>query len=131
MSTLEVCCLVLPPSLIILARSSDFFFWLCCAACGILVPQSGIEPGPSEVKTRSPNHWTAREFLRVDLCCVCYKYVYVINIFLPIFCLTCNFVFSVFCYLKILNHSINFISLFLCSFWLLHYFKKSFPILSS
>ena len=32
------------------------------AACGILVPQPGIEPGPSAVKAPSPNHWTAREF---------------------------------------------------------------------
>ena len=31
-------------------------------ACGILVPQPGIEPGPSAVKARSPNHWTAKEF---------------------------------------------------------------------
>ena len=27
-------------------------------ACGILVPQPGIEPAPSAVKARSPNHWT-------------------------------------------------------------------------
>ena len=38
------------------------FFWLHCAACGILVPRPGIEPGPSAVKARSPNLWTAREF---------------------------------------------------------------------
>ena len=38
------------------------FFWLCRKACGILVPRPGIEPGPSAVKARSPNHWTAREF---------------------------------------------------------------------
>ena len=31
-------------------------------ACGILVPWSGIEPGPSAVKVWSPNHWTAKEF---------------------------------------------------------------------
>ena len=29
-----------------------------CMACGILVPQSGIEPTPSIVETWSPNHWT-------------------------------------------------------------------------
>ena len=34
-----------------------------CEACGILVPQPGIEPGPWAVKVWSPNHWTAREFL--------------------------------------------------------------------
>ena len=38
-----------------------FFFWLLPAAYGILVPQPGMEPGPSAVKTQSPNHWTARE----------------------------------------------------------------------
>ena len=37
-------------------------FWLCCAACGILVPRPGIEPAPSAVKARSPDHWTTREF---------------------------------------------------------------------
>ena len=31
-------------------------------ACGILVPQPGIEPRPLAVKVKSPNHWTAREF---------------------------------------------------------------------
>ena len=29
---------------------------------GILVPQPGIEPGPSAVKVQSPNHQTARKF---------------------------------------------------------------------
>ena len=27
-----------------------FLFWPCHAACGILVPRPGIEPGPSEVR---------------------------------------------------------------------------------
>ena len=40
----------------------SFFFWLWHVACEILVPRSGIEPGPSEVKAQSPNHQTAREF---------------------------------------------------------------------
>ena len=31
-------------------------------ARGILVPQSGFEPGPSAVRACSPNHWTAGEF---------------------------------------------------------------------
>ena len=31
-------------------------------ACGILVPQPGIELGPSAVKVPSPNHWTIRQF---------------------------------------------------------------------
>ena len=39
-----------------------FFFWPHCVACGILVPQPGIEPVPSAVKVLSPNHWTSREF---------------------------------------------------------------------
>ena len=33
-------------------------------ACGILVPQPGFEPRPLAVKAWSPNHWTAREFLK-------------------------------------------------------------------
>ena len=39
-----------------------FFFWPCCAACRILVPRPGIEPGPTAVEARSPNHWTDGEF---------------------------------------------------------------------
>ena len=41
-----------------------FIFWPRCAACGIIVPRPGIEPGPSAVKARSPNHWTPGEFLK-------------------------------------------------------------------
>ena len=44
---------------------SFFFFWPHCVPCGILVSQPGIEPTPSAVKARSPNHWTAREFLEI------------------------------------------------------------------
>ena len=40
----------------------SFLFWLCRAACRILVPPPGIEPGPLAVKVLHPNHWTAREF---------------------------------------------------------------------
>ena len=36
------------------------------AACGILVSQPGIEPGPLAVKAQSPNHWTAREFPKLS-----------------------------------------------------------------
>ena len=36
-------------------------FWSHCAACGILVPQPGIEPTPPTVEVWSPNHWTPRE----------------------------------------------------------------------
>ena len=28
---------------------------------GILVPQPGIKPVPSEMEAQSPNHWTARD----------------------------------------------------------------------
>ena len=40
-----------------------FFFWPCHVACGILVPQPGVESGSSAVKASSPNHWTSGEFL--------------------------------------------------------------------
>ena len=42
----------------------SFFFSLAVSvARGILVPQSGIEPGPLAVEVQSPNHWTIRESL--------------------------------------------------------------------
>ena len=31
-------------------------------ACGVLVPPSRIEPGPSAVRAQSPNRWTAKDF---------------------------------------------------------------------
>ena len=34
-------------------------------ACRILVPQLGVEPTPPSVEVGIPNHWTARQFLRV------------------------------------------------------------------
>ena len=37
------------------------FFWLRHVACGILVPQPGIEPVPPAAEAQSPNRWTARE----------------------------------------------------------------------
>ena len=36
------------------------------AACGILVAQPGIEPAPSAVTAQIPNHWTAREFPKLN-----------------------------------------------------------------
>ena len=39
-----------------------FSFWLHHRACEILAAQSGTEPGPTAVKARCPNHWTARKF---------------------------------------------------------------------
>ena len=43
------------------------YIYIChtVAACGILVPRPGIEPGAPAVKALSPNRWTAREFPRV------------------------------------------------------------------
>ena len=38
-----------------------WFFWPCHAACGILVPQQGIEPVPPAWDVQSLNHWTATE----------------------------------------------------------------------
>ena len=44
---------------------SDFWgvFWPCSLACGILVPQSGIEAGALAVEEQIPNHWTTGNFL--------------------------------------------------------------------
>ena len=46
--------------------ASFFFFlslslWLPWAACGIFVPQPGIEPMSPALEAQSLNHWTARE----------------------------------------------------------------------
>ena len=41
---------------LVLGFPSFFFFWLHHIACQILVPQPGIESGPSVVKVPSPNH---------------------------------------------------------------------------
>lgn len=35
-------------------------FWLRRSACWILVPYPGIQPVPTAVEARSPNHWAAR-----------------------------------------------------------------------
>ena len=43
-----------------------FFFWPCHAACGILVPQPGIEPTSPALEARNLNHWTAREVPNLD-----------------------------------------------------------------
>ena len=37
------------------------FFWPHLAACGILVPRTGIKPVPPVLEAQSLNHWTARE----------------------------------------------------------------------
>ena len=46
-----------------LQYSPSSFFWSKHWACGLLVPQPGIEPRPWTVRVPSPNHWNAREFL--------------------------------------------------------------------
>ena len=38
-----------------------FLFWPHHAACGILVPQPGIEPESPALEVRSLNQWTTRE----------------------------------------------------------------------
>ena len=35
-----------------------FFFWLHCVTCGILVPQTGIEPEPPRLPRKSQNLFT-------------------------------------------------------------------------
>ena len=43
------------------------YFWPHLTACGILVPQPGIERRPLAVKAWSPNHWTFREFPETNI----------------------------------------------------------------
>ena len=38
-----------------------------CAACRILVPRPGIEPGPTAVKALSANHWITRGSPRANI----------------------------------------------------------------
>ena len=38
------------------------FFCPHRVVCGILVPQSEVEPGSLAMKVKSPNHWTTEEF---------------------------------------------------------------------
>ena len=47
--------------LFLLIFENPFFFLPLCDACGILVPRPWIEPVPSAMRARSPNHWTTRE----------------------------------------------------------------------
>ena len=44
----------------------SIYSWPSCTACGIQVPQSGIEPRPSTVQVCSLNHWTARKLLTMQ-----------------------------------------------------------------
>ena len=43
------------------------YIWPHCVACGILVPQSGIEAAPPAAEAQSPNLWTAREVLVIHI----------------------------------------------------------------
>ena len=58
----QAACMPLPE---IQEQNRDFYFilfyWPRLAACGILVPQPGIEPVPPAVEARILNHWTTRE----------------------------------------------------------------------
>ena len=51
-------------------------FKLSLTACGILVAQPGIEPGPSTVNERGPNPWTTKEFPGVNLFLICLEILY-------------------------------------------------------
>ena len=43
-------------------RKTAVLFWApCSVACGILVPQSGIEPLPPTLEAQSLNHWITTE----------------------------------------------------------------------
>lgn len=44
---------------------SFFPFFSAMALVGFLVPQLGIEPGPSAVRVQSPNHWACRQCPRL------------------------------------------------------------------
>ena len=47
----------------IILKTLFFFFFLRlhCVACGLLVPQPGIEPVSPALGAWSANHWTTRE----------------------------------------------------------------------
>ena len=51
--------------------TNKIWFWFCCfwphyVACGLPVPQLGIESGPWVVKVWGPSRWTIRKFLKFD-----------------------------------------------------------------
>ena len=48
--------------LVLLCVCVYFFLAVPSAACRVLVPPPGIEPGPMAVTGLSPNPWTAGEF---------------------------------------------------------------------
>ena len=44
--------------LLFLNYSVVFYFWLYHVACGIIVPQPGMEPVPPTLEAWSLNHWS-------------------------------------------------------------------------
>ena len=55
----------------------SFFLFLAVppTACGILVPQPGIEPKPLAVEARSLNHWTTRREVSLSLFFFLYSFL--------------------------------------------------------
>ena len=51
----------LPKHLFLVFCFLFLIFWPRCAACGILVPWSGLEPASPALGEQSLNHWTDRE----------------------------------------------------------------------
>ena len=54
----------------IFAVSWVYFILFCHMACGILVPQPRIKPGPTVMKVESLYRWTTREFPAVQFLCL-------------------------------------------------------------
>ena len=60
---LKISCFFFKEKFFSFTMSTFFFvFWPPWQACGILVSQPGIKPGPVAVKALSPNHWNIKEF---------------------------------------------------------------------
>ena len=55
--TTVVNCVAVGENVVCICFCSSYFL-----ACRILVPQSGMEPGPTAVKSGCPIHQTSREF---------------------------------------------------------------------
>ena len=70
------------PDVVCCAYKSLLFFWLGQVACGILVPQPGIKPGPLALGAQSLNLWTNRQVLSF--------YFSIKVIHTPCFVLVCN-----------------------------------------
>ena len=87
-----------------------FLFWTHRTACGILVPQPGVEPRLLAVKPQSPNHWPAREFPRdVFLASLLYRS------FCPSHFILCFLLLFYFSFSRFLS---SFLAHWYCSFFL-------------